>query len=126
METLFVDSQITDYFSVVDHTTELLVSGLDSTSFDVALFDPDGLDRTDSTPVDWGVAEVGEGYYKLWFTPDSVGVWLVAITHTVYFSWGKSQSFNIVASDYYGISSSETSTLSNTIDDILVFVLGLY
>jgi len=72
------------------------------------------------------VAEVGEGYYKLWFTPDSVGVWLVAITHTVYFSWGKSQSFNIVASDYYGISSSETSTLSNTIDDILVFVLGLY
>jgi len=122
----FADQTCVDDFSVVDQDTQLLVGGLGQGDFTVAIYDPNGLDRSDGTDaVDWDIEEknVGSGYYTIEFDPDLYGDWLVSVIHDTHFPWGKSSNYRVVSSDYYGSGGSSGSV---TTDDLLIFILGLY
>lgn len=120
-----VNKPVVDHFPVVDSNTGELVSGLDSTNFDVWIFDPADCNRVvgcgDSTAIDYTIEEIGtSGLYKLEFTPDIVGVWVVLIAHSVYFPWGKSFNYVIYSASSGGGGDGTTN------DDLLAFILGLY
>jgi hypothetical protein len=123
-----VDELITDHFPVVDINTNQLVSGIDSTSFDVSIFDPNNCNRVvgcggDATALDYTISEISTtGVYKFTFTPDLEGVWVILIIHNTYFPAGKSVNYKVISASSGGGSSSE----SVTNEDLLAFILGLY
>jgi hypothetical protein len=99
----------------VDQDIALLVGGLSQNDFTVAIYDPDGYERSDGTnAIEWSIGEKypDSGYYVFEFAPDTDGDWLVSIIHSTYFPWGKSWNYKI--------------SYSVTTDDLLVFILGLY
>ena len=117
----FVDQTCVDDFSVVDPDTGLLVGSLVQGDFTVQIFDPTG--SSDTT--NYTIEEIGtnSGYYRLIFTPDAVGIWLVSIIHTTYFPWGKSENYSVVTSTFF------TGSGGATVEDInklLIFIFGLY
>jgi len=129
MNIILTDQTCSDDFSVNDNDTGALVGGLVQANFTVAIYDPDGLNRADSTGgdlIDWDLVEkyAGSGYYELTFTPDKLGTWLVSIIHATYFPWGKSETYVVVASSFY-TGGGSTDVLS-AIEELLVFILGLY
>lgn len=122
----YADQTCVDDFSVIDQDTGLLVGSLTQGDFTVAIYDPNGSDRSDGTnAVTWAISEKSSdsGYYSLVFTPDLQGDWLFTVIHSDYFPWGKSANYKVVSTSYYG--TSETSgDVSN--DELLAFILGLY
>jgi len=123
----YADQTCVDDFSVIDQDTGLLVGGLTQGDFTVAIYDPNGSDRSDGTnAVTWEISEkvADSGYYLLDFTPDLQGDWLLSVIHSDYFPWGKSANYRVVATTYYGTSGGSSGTV--TTDDLLAFILGLY
>jgi hypothetical protein len=125
-----IGESVVDHFAVVDPNTGSLVPGIDSTSFDVKLFDPSDCDRVigcggDSTALDISIVEIDStGLYRFSFVPDQIGVWIVSITHSTYFPSGKSANYMVVAESSGGGGSNGCGDVSN--DDLLAFILGLY
>ena len=97
-------------FSVTDGT-DSLVSGIDSTSFTVHLFNPEDLEVSSSIPV--SIIELGHGHYRAKFTPNIIGIWMLAVYHPTYFPYGKTGSIQVFSNDFDSISA------------VLIRILGL-
>jgi hypothetical protein len=126
---VYVGQMCSQCFSVVDRNTELLVGGVDSTDFDVDIFDPNGYNRVSGpSEVDWLITEKfpDSGYYKFEFLPDTTGDWLVSIKHEEYFPWGKSADYAVVNKGYYVSDSTVAGgeAILDMLDDILVYILS--
>jgi len=96
-----IDQQAEEHFTVSDSDGNL-ISGIDSTTFTIYIYDPNGIEI--SASVNSSIVELGDGSYKLLFTPTSNGTWYVNITHSIYFPWGKNgdvQVYNGDISDIY-------------------------
>jgi len=99
---------VSDGFSVTS-TSNILVPGIDSTAFTYHLFDPDN-NEVGSTIIAT-IIELGHGHYRISFTPNKTGVWILAIYHSTYFPWGKTGSFEIYNSDFNTIGVNLTRAL---------------
>lgn len=94
------DKPVDEHFTVSDAAGNL-ISGLDSSSFTVYLYDPAGAE-VQGTKSDF-FTELGDGSYKYIFTPDVNGVWYANVTHPVYFPWGKTDDIYVDTADLSGI-----------------------
>jgi len=86
-------------FSVLD-SSNLPVSGIPLTEFNAYLFDPSN-NEIDSTNVIF--IELGHGHYRAVFIPNQVGNWLLAVYHSVYFPWGKTNTIQVFSNDFDSI-----------------------
>jgi len=83
---------VDENFTVSDNGGNL-VSGIDSTTFTVHVYDPTNADVTGS--VSGFFTELGNGSYQYTFTPNLNGVWYVVVTHPIYFPWGKTDDVKV-------------------------------
>ena len=93
--------KIYENFSVTNESNEL-VSGIDSTSFIVQLFEPNNQDVSDQINVD--IVELGNGHYQAEFIANKPGIWYMILYHNQYFPWGKSDDIQVYSSDFDDIS----------------------
>ena len=91
-----INQPVYEYFTVIDGSGTL-IPGIDSTSFTTYIYNPS--DNEVSSSVGAIINEIGNGNYKLTFTPDVEGSWYVMITHPTYFPWGKAGVVQIYTSD---------------------------
>ena len=88
---------VDEHFTVVDANGNL-ISGLDTTTaFTAYIYDPNGVNVTNSVNPEF--TELGDGNYKLTFTPNVNGVWYVNVTHPTYFPWGKNDDIYVNETD---------------------------
>jgi len=73
------------------------VTGIDSTAFTATVYNNDGTEVSSSISI--AITELGEGLYRAILTPDQAGTWLLNVSHSVYFPWGKSESIQIASYD---------------------------
>jgi len=83
---------VDECFTVSDRNGNL-ITGIDSTSFTVHVYDPTNAEVTSS--VSGFFTELGHGNYKYTFTPNLNGVWYVNVTHPTYFPWGKNDDIKV-------------------------------
>jgi hypothetical protein len=96
-----INQQAEEHFTVAD-THGNLISGIDSTAFTIYIYNPSGIEV--SASVSASIVEIGNGSYKLLFTPNVTGTWYINVTHPTYFPWGKNgdvQVYNGDLSDVY-------------------------
>jgi hypothetical protein len=105
-----IGSKVSECFSVVD-VDGPLVSGINTDSFFVDLFNPDKEEVSDSIIVP--ITELGSGHYVAEFIPNKAGMWYMSVYHDQYFPWGKSDDIQVYTSDL------------STIADNLTRVVGL-
>jgi len=87
-----VNTVVTDYFVTLNSATQAPVSGLLQGDFSIALYNPSGSEVSGSVSVT--IAELGSsGNYKVTFTPNATGEWLLVITHATYFAYGKAATY---------------------------------
>jgi len=103
--------KVYENFSVIDETGTL-ASGISVTEFSVDLFNPSGVEVSNS--VGTGIAELGNGHYRAEFTPDQVGMWYMVVYHDQYFPWGKSDDVQVYTSDIGRIASELSKVLGLT------------
>ena len=92
-----VNGQPVDECFTVSDAAGNLISGLDTTSFTAYIYDPNGNNVTGS--VSPFFTELGDGNYKLTFTPNQNGVWYVNVVHPEYFPWGKNDDVYVDTAD---------------------------
>ena len=97
-----VGFKVYENFSVIDETGTL-ASGIDINEFNVDVFNPAGAEVSNSTIV--SISELGNGHYRIEFTPDQVGTWYIVVYHYQYFPWGKSDDVQVYTSDISRIAS---------------------
>lgn len=94
------DQPVDEHFTVSDAAGNL-ISGIDSSSFTVYLYNPSDANvagtKTDS------FTELGNGSYKYTFTPDVNGIWYANVTHPIYFPWGKTDDIYVDEADLSSI-----------------------
>jgi len=110
MRTAKLGEEVIEDFKVTDsyHTA---VTGLTLGSFDVKIYNASGTDQFST--VSPNLQELGDGNYRLKFTPDIKGMWSVIVKHTSYFPFGKGN--DIMVNDYD----------MNDVGDSLKRILGL-
>jgi hypothetical protein len=91
---------VKEEFSVLDVSNNL-VSGIPLDEFSAHLFNPSNVEVYDSTSVTF--IELGHGHYRVSFTPNQVGNWMMVAYHSTYFSWGKSNTIQVYANDFDSI-----------------------
>lgn len=79
-----------DEFVVVDSSGDI-VTGLTNNDFTRDLYDPDG-DEVSSTII-ITISELGAGKYRLSFTPNKLGSWIITIYNNTHFPAGKSANY---------------------------------
>lgn len=95
------DQTVDEHFTVSDSQGNL-ITGLDTTTdFTAYIYDPDGNNVTSSVSASF--TELGDGNYKLTFTPDQNGVWYINVTNSTYFPWGKNDDVYVDESDLSGV-----------------------
>jgi hypothetical protein len=99
---------VDEHFTVSDEDGHL-VSGLDTTSFTVYLYDPTGAEVA-GTKSDF-FTELGNGNYKYTFTPNQNGVWYINVTNLTYFPWGKNDDIYVNEADLTSIYETVIRTL---------------
>jgi len=92
--------EVKEEFSVLDVSNNL-VSGIPLSEFSAHLFDPTDVEVYDSTSVTF--IELGHGHYRVTFTPNQVGNWMMAAYHNVHFPWGKTNTIQVFANDFDSI-----------------------
>lgn len=105
-----IGNETNDDFSVTDNLNDL-VAGIDSTAFIVHLFDPSGSEVSSS--INPTITELGFGHYRLSFIPNSVGIWMMVVYHSIHSPSGKSNSLQVFNNDF------------DTITTLVERVLGL-
>jgi len=103
-----INQQAEEHFTVAD-THGNLVSGIDTTSFTIYIYNPSGIEV--STSVSASIVELGYGNYKLLFTPNLTGTWYVNVTHTIYFPWGKNGDVQVYSGDISDVNENVIKTL---------------
>jgi hypothetical protein len=90
--------EVKEEFSVLDISNNL-VSGIPLDEFSAHLFDPSNIE--DSTSVTF--IELGHGHYRVIFTPNQVGNWMLAAYHGTHFPWGKTNTIQVFSNDFDSI-----------------------
>ena len=88
--------KVYENFSVIDETGTL-ASGISVAEFSADLFNPSGVEVSNSVGTD--IVDLGNGHYRAEFTPDQVGMWYMVVYHDQYFPWGKSDDIQVYTSD---------------------------
>jgi len=94
--------KVFENFSVVNEINAL-VPGIDVDEFSIDIFNPSGLEVSDSVGV--SISELGNGHYRSEFIPDQIGTWYIVVYHSQYFPWGKSDDVQVYTSDISMIAS---------------------
>ena len=103
-----VGEVVEEDFTVAD-SNNVLVPGINVSSFSLHLFNPDGNEVSSTVPHTFN--ELGYGHYRCSFYPDKVGTWYVSSYHTTYFPWGKTGSVQVFSNDFDTIASIVTRIL---------------
>ncbi len=94
------DKLVNEYFTVADSSGNL-ISGIDSSSFNVFVYDSTSVEV--SNIIGGYFTELGNGNYKYSFIPNMNGIWYVVVTHPTYFPWGKTDDIYVDTEDLSGI-----------------------
>lgn len=92
--------EVIEEFSVLDISNNL-VSGIALSEFNAHLFDATNLEVSVSIPITF--IELGHGHYRVSFTPNQVGNWMLVVYHDIHFPWGKSNTIQVFANDFDSI-----------------------
>jgi hypothetical protein len=92
--------EVKEDFSVLDISNNL-VSGISLNEFTAHLFDPSDNEVYDSTSVSF--IELGHGHYRVSYTPNQIGNWMMIVYHITHFPWGKSNTIQVFANDFDSI-----------------------
>lgn len=103
-----IGTSIEEDFSVTN-SSDVLVSGIDGTSFSSHLFNSNG-DEVSSTVL-VSITELGHGHYRAQFIPNNIGTWFIAVYHPIYFPWGKIGTIQVFSNDFDTISTVLTRAL---------------
>jgi len=106
-----VNKQAEEHFTVSD-TDGNLISGIDTTAFTIYIYNPSGAEVSSS--VNGRIVEIGDGSYKLLFTPDVTGTWYANVTHPSYFPWGKNDDIQVYDGDISDVYNNVIKTLGLT------------
>ena len=113
MQNIKKDTTSHDDFVVMDENDNP-VTGLSDVNFTKILFDPDNNEVANiSGGIPVTITEVGDGVYKVSFTPDKLGDWFLIVYNSTYFPWGKGNGYKCV--EY----------LTNNVVELLRRILGL-
>jgi len=77
-------------FIVTDSNGDI-VTGLVDADFTKYLYNPSGSEVWSSQG--GSITELGNGAYRITFTPNATGDWIINVVHTTYFPAGKSENF---------------------------------
>lgn len=76
---------------VVNDSSGNLVTGLTDGDFSKYLYNPSGSEVSGSISVT--VIELGNGIYRVSFTPNVLGEWVLLVVNSTYFSYGKYSNY---------------------------------
>jgi len=76
---------------VVTDSSGTLITGLTNSDFTKDLYNPSGDEVSGEITVT--VSELGDGKYRINFTPNALGNWVVTIYNATYFTYGKSANY---------------------------------
>lgn len=102
-----------DHFAVNDDDGNL-ITGLTNGSFTKKLYNPIGNEVSGAVTVT--ASELGEGIYRINFTPNSKGAWSLIVTHPTYFPYGKINDYSCIEN--------LNDDLAITLDKVLQFNSG--
>lgn len=91
------DSEVADVFSVFDGENQA-VENIPLNEFRTELLGPSGADALPTHPVT--LLEMGNGHYRVVFTPLSEGLYYLIVYHEIYFPAGKGGHFQIFSDDF--------------------------
>lgn len=86
-----------DEFVVTDSAGNL-ITGLVDGNFTRDLYDPAGNEVSGAITV--AIVELGTGKYRVDYTPNKIGNWVLTIYHATYFTWGKSMNYRCETNIY--------------------------
>jgi len=93
-----IDTIHNDTFIVIDKHGDP-VTGLTDSDFTRNLYDSTDTEvANDSAGVEVIISEVGDGIYKVTFTPNLLGTWTLVVYNTTYFPYGKGTTYYCVGS----------------------------
>lgn len=110
MQTVKLNNEVIEDFNVTDNY-HLPVLNLNIGNFDLKIYNNAGQERTST--VNASLQELGNGNYRLVYTPDTKGIWSTIIKHQIYFPYGKGNCVNVIDYDI------------NDIGDMIKRMLGL-
>ena len=93
MEQLKLNTITYQEFVVLDEDNNP-VTGLIKNDFTIKLYNPDEDEISGSVTIN--VNEIGNGLYKISFTPDKLGKWILIVYHSEYFPYGKGNDFDCI------------------------------
>lgn len=121
-----LDTAISSDFTVTDEANDR-VSGILPGAFTAHIYDPSGALIVPAT-VSFAITELGNGHYRVTYTPDSLGTWMVTVYHATYFPWGKAEDFLVYRYDISGIAAQVWEELeadhdtANTFGALVAFI----
>lgn len=112
-----IDEEIKDSFQVLDKH-DVPVTGLTQGNFTIKLYNPSKNDVANiSGGVEVDIEEVGDGFYRTSFTPDTLGAWNLIIIHSTHFPEGMGEDYYCVESLGGGV--------TTEIEEMIRRILGL-
>lgn len=95
---LEINREIEDDFQVLNDNF-LPVNGLLISNFNISLINPDGDEVANVTGGNTvTIDEIGNGFYRVKFTPNVLGNWTLVIKNNTYFADGKGENYTCVSS----------------------------
>ena len=88
-----IDTVLYDEFAVVD-ADDNPVTGLVNGDFTKELYNPSGTEVSGIVTIT--ISELGNGLYRVSFTPNVIGEWALNIFNATYFTGGKSENYQCV------------------------------
>ena len=87
-----------DEFVVLDEDNNP-ITGLISSNFTTKLYDPNKNEVSNiSAGITVTIEELGDGSYRVSFTPDTLGAWILIVYNDTYFPFGKGNNYVCVES----------------------------
>ena len=121
MRNIKINTIIYEDFVVLDKKNDPVV-GLINDDFTSVLYDPNGNERANETAgITVTVNELGNGVYRLNFTPDSLGNWVLVVYNSTHFPWGKAESYFCVTEAFDDIADLIKRTLGLSQENYRIF-----
>ena len=91
-----IDKEFEERMVIVDKH-DLPVNGLVAGDFSTVLYDSTGTEVSNiSAGIPVTISELGDGIYKILFTPNELGHWTLITYNSTYFPWGKVGGYRVV------------------------------